>query len=502
VQAKLGIEAAKLYELIWKRTLASQMKDSYGTTVNVQVRAGDALLRASGKTIEFAGYLRAYVEGSDDPEAELADRERLLPPLKEGETVLITAVEPQQHETQAPARYTEGSLIRELERRGIGRPSTWATIVDTVLSRAYAFKKGTALVPTFLAMAVIGLMEGSFKDLVDYDFTANLEDDLDTIARGESGTLQYLKKFWYGNGHAGLKRLVAQGEENIDPRIVCGIPLGFDEQQRKVEVRIGRYGPFVTNGQTRASLPETIAPDELTFAKAQEFLAAAERGPEPLGVDPNTGKAVFVKTGRFGPYVQLGEAQNGEEKPKMVSLLEGMKPQDVTLELALKLLALPKNLGTHPDTGQDVIVTVGRYGPYVICGEETRTLSSEDTSPLELTLERALAILREPKRRGRRTAAKPAKEIGVHPVSERKITLRSGRFGPYVTDGKINASVPKGADPDNVSLDDAVNLLEARAAKLASQEDADPEAPEAKGKRTSQKSMGGQTKTAVAKPGQ
>jgi DNA topoisomerase-1 len=286
VREKFGQEAFRLYELIWKRTVASQMKDSRGKRVSAQIELEDALFRASGTTIEFPGYLRAYVEGSDDPEAELADREKFLPKLKEGETLKTLGLDALEHTTQAPARFTEGSLIKELERLGIGRPSTWATIVDIVLSRDYAFKKGSALVPTFLAMAVIGLMERFFADVVDYAYTAHMEDDLDAISRGEAESLKYLRKFYFGDGSAGLKNLVEAGSADIDPRDVCGLPIGEDENGNKVEVRIGRFGPFLSNGENRASVPDGVCPDEMTVEKAVQMLAQSAKGPSPWGRIP------------------------------------------------------------------------------------------------------------------------------------------------------------------------------------------------------------------------
>lgn len=469
VNSKLGMEAAKLYELIWKRTIASQMKDALGTRVSVAVGVGDARFRAAGKTISFPGHLRAYVEGADDPDAELADQEVVLPPLKEGEKLRGDAYSVLEHETQAPARYTEGSLIKKLEELGIGRPSTWATIVGVVLNRSYAFKRGTALVPTFLAIGVIGLMEGYFIQLLDYDFTAKLEDDLDNIAVGQADNLKYLNKFYFGNGHAGLKELVEKGEQTIDPRLVCGIPLFKTEDGKEIEVRIGRYGPFLSDGTNRASIPDELAPDELSLEKAQDLLATAARGPESLGNDPTTGLPIYVKTGRFGPYLQLGETpEDKKEKPKMASLLPGMDAKNVSFEEAVKILELPKVLG-KTDAGDDIIVSNGRYGPYVKAGSDTRTIPLDDMSPITMTLEQAKHLLAQPKTGGRGRPSKPAslREVGKHPVTEKVLVIKSGRYGPYVTDGEINASLPKGADPQNLTVEDAVGLLSARAAKIA-----------------------------------
>lgn len=467
VREKVGADAANLYELIWKRTVASQMENSRGTFINVGVTCGDAKFRASGKTIEFPGFLRAYVEGSDDPEAELADQEKSLPKVTEGESLVVSSVEPSEHATTPPPRYTEGSIIKELERLGIGRPSTWATIVDLVLSRSYAFKKGNALVPTFTAMAVVNLLTGHFARLLDYDFTARLEDDLDAIARGEAENISYLKTFYFGNGHPGLKALVSQGQENIDPRIVCGIPLGRTEDGRNVEVRIGRYGPFISDSTQRASVPEIMAPDELTLPVAVEMLTKAAKEPEALGVDPQTNLPVYLKNGRFGPYVQLGQYSEDGDKPKMASLLPGTDPQTVDLEQALKLLSLPRTVGINPENGTEIVAANGRYGPYVKCGTETRSIDLNEMSPISITLEQALEVLKQPKRRGRATAKITVlRDLGPHPESKKQIVIKSGRYGPYVTDGEINASLRKGMDPATISMDDAVVLLTARAESI------------------------------------
>ena len=474
VKAKVGVEAAKLYELIWKRTVASQMLDSRGTRVGVTIGLGDATFRAAGKTIEFAGYLRAYVEGTDDPEAELADQEKVLPKMVQGEALDAKSLEASGHTTQPPARYTEGSLIKELERLGIGRPSTWATIVGVVLSRAYAYKKGTALVPTFLAHAVTGLMEGYFTKLVDYDFTAGLEDDLDAISRGEADSLAYLKKFYFGNGHPGLKELVEAGQEKIDPRLVNGLPIGTTTDGRAIEVRIGRFGPFISDGTTRASVPDGVAPDEMNVERATQLLVDAARGPQALGNDPVTGLPVYSKNGRFGPYVQLGDQKEGGDKPKMSSLLAGMDPATVTLETALQLLSLPRSLGKYPENGEEIIAANGRYGPYIKAGTDTRSITGEGVTPLSITLEQAIELLKQPKRRGRNAAPAALRALGKHPVSEKEVTIKSGRYGPYVTDGEVNASLQKGQDPQTLTMEDAVNLLSARAARIASGEGGKP----------------------------
>ncbi|MCU0228665.1 MAG: type I DNA topoisomerase [Bryobacterales bacterium] len=469
VRAQLGEEAFRLYQLIWQRTVACQMADARGTYVNVTVAEGELKLRAAGKTIEFPGYLRAYVEGADDPDAELADQERVLPKMTAGQPLRSQQVEAQEKITQAAPRYTEGSLIKELERLGIGRPSTWATIVELVLSRSYAFKKGTALVPTFVAMAVVGLLEEHFQKLLDYQFTAKLEDDLDEISRGESANKEYLQHFYFGRDFPGLKGLVESGEKSIDPRIACRFVPASRPEDSTYEVRIGRYGPFLTDGERRAGLPEDMAPDELTPERAAELLSHAATGDEPIGKHPETGEPVYLKAGRFGPYVQLGDGGE-DKKPKMASLLPGMKKESVDLDQALALLALPRTVGLHPETGEEVIASNGRFGPFVKSGAETRSIPMDRLSPLTITLEDAMVLLKEPKFRGRASAKpEPLREIGTIPGTEKKVTVMTGRYGPYVTDGEVNATIPKGAKPESVSLEEAMQLIADRAAKIAAE---------------------------------
>ena len=491
VEKKLGEEAFKLYDLIWKRTVASQMENATGIYVTVAITADDANFRASGKTISFPGFLRAYVEGSDDPDAEIADQEKILPPLKPNDTLIFNNIDAQPHNTLPPARYTEGSLIKELEKRGIGRPSTWASVVELVLSRQYAFKKGTALVPTFTAFAVVGMLEKHFGKLLDYDFTARLEDDLDAISRGESETLSYLKEFYFGNNSPGLIDLVKKGETDIDPRDVCGIPIKYDKD-KQVEVRIGKFGPFLSDGETKTGIPDNLAPDELTSSKAEELLSAAEKGPEPIGVDSETGKRIYLKVGRYGPYVQLGEPE-GDEKPKMSSLLPGMSIDNVTLEIALKLLSLPKILGKNSETSEDILLKSGPYGPYVECGSERRTIPTDQIPPLEITYDQAVELLKQPKTRGRgRTSQTALKEYGTDPVTNNPIKLLSGRYGPYITNGKVNVSVPRGIDPLTVPVEDVIKLLRDKEASTPEKAEKKPKTkskkePKEKPKKSSEK---------------
>lgn len=468
VRSRLGSEAFRVYDLIYKRTLACQMKDAVGTRVVVQIACDDAIFRATGKTVTFAGYLRAYTD-TKESSPETSDEERLLPKLAVGQGVQLRNLDTVQHFTQPPSRFTEGSLIKELEKRGIGRPSTWASVVDLVLSRDYAFKKGTALVPTFVAFGVVNLLDTHFSNMMNYDFTARLEDDLDAISRGEADGLKYLSNFYFGNGNPGLKPTVEECEEKIDPRIVCGIAIGQSSTGVDIEVRIGKFGPFLSNGEHRASIPDGVAPDEMTIEEAERLLAHAAKGPESIGNHPETGLPIYLKSGRFGPYVQMGEMVEGGDKPKMASLLPGMKLEEITLELAVKILSLPRELGNNPENNEPIIAANGRFGPYVKCATETRSIPAGELSPISITLEQAIELLKQPRSR-RGAAAKPAKlrEIGKHPVSEALVSIFNGRYGPYVSDGEINASLPRGADPASVTMDEAVNLLTARAERIAS----------------------------------
>jgi DNA topoisomerase I len=461
-------DAARLYDLIWKRCVASQMADARGRRISLRLgatsSAGEAVVfSASGRTITFAGFLRAYVEGSDDPDAELEDRETRLPSLEQGEAVASEALEAAGHATQPPARYTEASLVAELETRGIGRPSTYASVIQTIQDRGYVWKKGPALVPSWTAFAVVRLLEEHFAHLVDYEFTARMEETLDDIARGEQESVPWLRQFYFGNGVVGLRTLVEQRVPEIDAREINTIPVGPDGEGRDIVVRVGRFGPYLSRGDQTAPVPDGIAPDELTPALASELL---ERGPEEgrvLGVDPDTGLEVTVREGRYGPYVQLGEQEEGsKKKPKRASLFKTMTPDSVRLEDALTLLSLPRVVGRDAE-GREIIASPGRFGPYIKRGDDTRSLQSEEQL-LTITLEEAEALLAQPKRGRGRQAAEPLAELGISPDNGAPVKLLAGRYGPYVTDGTTNASLPKGADPAGVTLAKAVDLLRARAA--------------------------------------
>ena len=467
LRSRLSNDEYRLFEMIWKRTVASQMADARGRRMTIRIEGDGAVFQVSGRTIDFPGFLRAYVEGSDDPTAQLADKETVLPPLDTDETVRAEALDTKSHTTQPKARFTEASLTRRLEEMGIGRPSTYASIIDTILQRDYVFKKSSALVPTWTAFAVVKLMSEHLGQLVDYEFTAQMEDDLDSISRGEADAEQYLKTFYFGNGQAGLKPELERKIEKIDAREVSqffvGKPEGTGPECEDVFLRVGRYGPYLQQGERRASLPEQMPPDELTLPSALDLLEKASQGDEPLGICPETKKPVFVKEGRFGPYIQRGTGDD-DEKPKNASLLKGMEPADITLDVALKLLSLPRTLGDDPKTGEPIVATNGRYGPYVKCGTETRSLTA-DLNPIDVTIKQALALLAQPKQRGRGAPKEPLRTFEASPVTGEPIRLLEGRYGPYVTDGTTNASIPRTASQEEVTFDMAVTLLAERAAK-------------------------------------
>ncbi|MBP88488.1 MAG: DNA topoisomerase I [Planctomycetaceae bacterium] len=467
LKGQLGSDEYRLFEMIWKRTIASQMVDARGHNTTVTIEGDGGVFRVSGRTIDFPGFLRAYVEGSDNPEAVLADRETLLPAVEQGQNVSCRHLQTSEHTTQPPSRFTEASLTRELEDKGIGRPSTYASIIDTIQAREYVFKKGNSLVPTWTAFAVTRLLEEHFGSLVDYQFTAQMEDYLDAISRQEAESKEYLQDFYFGNEKPGLKAQLDTKLAEIDARMMSRFPVGKPEQGEHTEevvLRVGRYGPFVEQGERKASLPDGMAPDEMTLEKAMELLEQGAADDEPLGICPDTHKPIFLKVGRFGPYVQLGTPDD-DEKPKNASLLKGMEPGDISLEVALRLLSLPRTLGNYPENNEPIVAQNGRFGPYIKCGTDTRSLPA-DVSPLDVTLEQAIELLKQPKTRGSGRAApkEPIKVFEKSPVTGEPIKLLDGRYGPYVTDGETNASLPKGTSPDEFSFDQAVTLLAERAA--------------------------------------
>jgi DNA topoisomerase-1 len=479
LESELDRDDLRLYELIWKRTMASQMVDARVLRTTIEISGtgtnGDrAAFTASGKAIEFAGFRRAYVEGSDDPDAELDQQETVLPKLAVGDRVMreqaarlfAVTLEPKRHETSPPARYTEASLIKELERLGIGRPSTYAATIGTIERRGYIFRQGKALVPSFTAFAVTRLLREHFGDLIDVEFTAEMEEDLDQISRGEREWLDFIKEFYRGDRrHRGLEVAAKQAEKKADYPL---IDIGVDpDSGEPVRVRIGRYGPFLQQGEggpgRTASLPPQLPPADLTVDKAMTLIRAKAEGPRLVGVDPKTGLNVYAIHGRFGAYAQLGEhpEKGSKEKPKRASLTGGMTESNVTLDEALKLLDLPRELGLHPESGQSVLAGLGRFGPYVKHGDDYRSLADGD-DVFTVGLERALELFAQPKRSARRQVAKRVIRQIEATDGGKPIQVLEGRYGPYVTDGETNASIPRGSDPGTVSLEDARALIDAR----------------------------------------
>ncbi len=474
-QSQLHGDERALYELIWKRTIASQMVDARltqdrvrlsGTLTNIDGKDGNVAvgLSASGLRIEFAGFRRAYVEGTDDPEAELADQERLLPALVEGARVPVASAEAKAHDTQPPDRYSEATLIKKLEDLGIGRPSTYASVMRTIDRRGYVWKKGKSLVPTFRAFAVVNLLELYFADLVDYQFTAAMEDQLDEIAEGRQDLEPWLRRFYFGDVDAasefarlGLEHMTHEPHD-FDFAAINSLILGEAPDGVMVSVRSGRYGPYLVHGDDRVSIPEATEPDSLSVEHALELLAAPSNDRE-LGLDA-AGDTIYLKAGRYGPYVQVGEMTDPKDKPKTASLLSTMSPETVTLDDAIRLLSLPRVVGQHPEGGE-ILAQNGRYGPYLTWEKETRSLEDEDQI-FSVELDGALALFAQPKQRGRRAAAKPLADLGEDPETKRHVVVRSGRFGLYVTDGETNATLRLGDTPESMTLDRAGELLAER----------------------------------------
>ncbi|MCW2929708.1 MAG: topoisomerase, partial [Actinomycetia bacterium] len=488
--AGLKSDELRLYDLVWKRTVASQMKDATGQSVSVRVAGTStaserAEFSATGKIITFYGFLKAYVESTDEQNGDRDDQERRFPPLEKDQSLSALGLGPAEHSTRPPARYTEASLIKELEDREIGRPSTYASIIGTILDRGYVFKKGSALVPAFLAFAVVKLLEGHFSELVDYEFTAQMEDALDQIARGEAERVPWLKQFYFGpetGGQAaraegapgdgpegatgsqdrsdkrGLKSLVTD-IGGINAKDVNSFPLAGTD----MVVRVGQYGPYLERGDQKANIPDDMAPDELTPEKAEELLNQPS-GDKPLGTDPATGHVLVAKSGRYGPYVteQL-ETEDSKERPRTASLLKTMTLDSVTLDDALKLLSLPRVLGEID--GEPVTAQNGRYGPYVKRGADSRSLANEEDM-FTITLAAANDLLAQPKPRGRGAAAAtpPLRDLGADPGTGKPMVIKDGRFGPYVTDGETNASLRKGDEVASITLQRAAELLAERRA--------------------------------------
>jgi DNA topoisomerase-1 len=453
-----GLELS-LYDLIWKRTVASQMADARLTQIAVYIQVENAQFRSSGKRIDFPGFFRAYVEGSDDPEAALENQEVILPALKVGDTPQCKQVDAVSHETQPPARYSEASLVKMLESEGIGRPSTYASIIGTIIDRGYAQMRNKTLIPTFTAFAVTNLLENHFSELVDTSFTSKMEQSLDEIATGEVQWLPYLKKFY--QGEQGLENQVKLRETAIEASQAKKIMLdGLD-----ANIKIGKFGPYIETESANASIPPDLTPADLSNEQIQVLLKQKLEGPQSIGKHPETEEDIYILTGNYGPYVQLGEVTEENKKPKRSSLPKGMKPEDVTLEIALGLLSLPRLLGTHPDTGAKIKAALGRFGPYVVHdqgkeGKDYRSLKQED-DVLTIELNRALELLAQPKavRAKRGTNKTPLRELGLHPDDNEPVNIYAGPYGNYIKYGKVNAKIPEGETLESVTLDMALTAL-------------------------------------------
>ncbi|WP_341731095.1 type I DNA topoisomerase [Microcoleus sp. EPA2] len=456
----------RLYDLIWKRTVASQMADARQTHVTLLTQVEDAGFRSSGKRIDFAGFLRAYVEGSDDPDAALEDQEVILPPLKVGDKPNCQELEAVGHETQPPARFTEASLVKMLESEGVGRPSTYASIIGTIVDRGYAKLVANALIPTFTAFAVTTLLETHFPDLVDTSFTSRMEQTLDEIATGEAKWLPYLDKFY--RGETGLQTQVKEQESQIDAKVARTVVL----ENISAKVCIGKYGAYLEaereEGPVKASIPQDLTPADLDPEQVEFLLKQKTEGPEKLGLHPETGEPIYVLIGNYGPYVQLGDVSETNKKPKRSSLPKGTDKDSVTVDMAVSLLTLPRLLGTHPDTGAKVQAALGMYGPYVVhdqgkVGKDYRSIKPPD-DVLTITLDRALELLAQPKAVRGSKSTTPLKELGAHPESGELINVYDGRYGPYVKHGDINASLAKDESVENFTLQKALDLLAAKEA--------------------------------------
>ncbi len=430
-----------LYELIWKRTMATQMKEAEKASMTIKVEAGEAEFSASGTRILFPGFLRVYVEGSDDPEAALEDKEVILPKLKKGDSLKAASVKPDQHETKAPARFTEASIVQQLEKEGIGRPSTYASIIGTILDRGYVRKEGSALIPTFTGMAVIQLLEKHFDHLVDYSFTSSMEESLDKIAYGEEDWLKYLTKFY--KGKTGLAKKVEEQDKKIKPDESRTIHI--EKDGKEIDVKVGRFGPYVIEmtgkDEVHASIPEDIAPADLEPEKVKELLKNQSQGPKPIGKDPKTKQNIYCLVGRYGAYFQLGEVTDENPKPKRASLPKGKDPNTATIEDALHALALPRELGMHPETKKPIMANNGRFGPYVMHDGNFRSLKKEDDL-YTIDLKRALELLSEEKGASKR-GGKVLRDFGLVAKLKKKVSILDGKYGPYIKVGTKNITLPE-----------------------------------------------------------
>jgi DNA topoisomerase-1 len=440
---KTGLSGRELalYELIWKRTMSTQMKEAEKASMTIKIEAGDAEFSASGTRILFPGFLRVYVEGSDDPDAALEDKELILPVLKKGDIIRPASITPDMHETKPPARFTEASIVQSLEKEGVGRPSTYASIIGTILDRGYVRKEGSALIPTFTGMAVIQLLENHFEHLVDYSFTSEMEESLDKIAYGEEDWLKYLTKFYKGKG--GLAKKVEEQDKKIKPEESRTIHIMKDGEE--MNIKVGRFGPYVVekNGkdEVHASIPEDIAPADLSPGQIKELLETQANGPVPIGKDPKTKQNIYCLVGRYGPYFQLGEVTDENPKPKRASIPKGKDPKTATIDEAVQALSLPRELGIHPETKKPVLANNGRFGPYVMHDGNFRSLKKEDDL-FTIDLKRGLELLAEEKGASRR-GGKVLKDFGVVAKLKKKASIMEGKYGPYIKLGTKNITLPE-----------------------------------------------------------
>ena len=450
---------AMLYDMIWKRTVATQMAEARLKFRTAIIKVDDAEFRATGRQVLFAGFFKAYVESIDDPDSTSEDREDFLPELAVDERLDCQKLDPIGHETKPPARFTEATLVRQLEADGIGRPSTYASIIGTIQDRGYVRKVGNQLVPTFTALAVTKLLEEHFLHLVDYGFTAKMEQILDDISNGEVDRIPYLRDFY--SGEEGLDVLVKAREEKIDPREACTLRLNG----LKPKIRVGKFGPYFEADQNgsavTASIPDDVAPADLSEELAEKLIELKQRGPQSLGDDPETGMPIYLLVGPFGPYLQLGEVKEGEPKPKRVGIPKSKDPSTLTLEDALAYMSLPRTVGTHPQTGHVIKAGIGRFGPYVLHEKVYKSLGKEDDI-LTVGLDRAVELLSQARTKA---AATPLRELGPHPKDKEPVNIFEGKYGPYVKHGKINATIPKDKDPLTVTLEEAVDWIAEREAK-------------------------------------
>lgn len=450
VSAKAGGDEGRLYELIWKRTVASQMKPAKLKRTIVNIENKNTIFRARGRVILFPGYMRVYVEGSDDPDGKLADRERFLPKLEKGQRLGCKNLSSEKHMTKPPARFTEASVIKEMEKQGIGRPSTWASIIGRIQEKDYVRNQKESLVPTFLAVAVTQLLENHFSSLVDSQFTSNMEDELDSISRGDSKPLPFMKRFYFGSDdNPGLAKML---DDEIDIRKACTVLIANGGME-KIVIRVGNYGPYLEQGEKRRNIPADFYLGDLSVEKAMEILAKDVSQTELIGVDNDSGQSIYLKEGPYGPYVQLGDSKTRKSLPR------GTEKENVDLELATKLLSMPRLLGTDPETGDEIRADFGRYGPYLKVGDKNVKLTHSH-DPLEVTLETAIDVIKN-----RNKPNGELKSLGKHPETGETIALKDGRYGPYVSDGKCNAALPKDISPDDIDLATAVSLINDRRAK-------------------------------------